>query len=66
MTATEMEITETEQERVVRWRSEELERAGYDLHSAAELALRPEIDLHRAIALVEQGCTPELALRILL
>jgi hypothetical protein len=66
MSATEIQTAETEHERVVRWRTEALERAGYDRHSAAELAVRPDVDLHRAIALIEQGCTPELALRILL
>ncbi|HEY7538255.1 MAG TPA: hypothetical protein VH721_09710 [Gaiellaceae bacterium] len=66
MTTTEIQIVETEQERVLRWRTEELERAGYDWRSAGELAARPDVDLHRAIALIEQGCTPELALRILL
>ena len=65
MTAAEIQITESEHDRVVRWRAEALERAGYDVTSAAELAARPDVDLHRATALIEQGCTPELALRIL-
>jgi hypothetical protein len=67
MTMTAAEITiESENDRVVRWRAEALERAGYDHDSAASLAARPDVDLHRATALLEQGCTPELALRILL
>jgi hypothetical protein len=66
MTAAEVQITESENDRVTRWRTETLERAGYDADSAAEVAARAEIDLHRAIALIEQGCSPELALRILL
>jgi hypothetical protein len=65
MSAAEITI-ESEHDRVVRWRAETLERAGFDPDSAASLAARPEVDLHRAIALLEQGCTPELALRILL
>jgi len=65
MTAAEMTI-ETENERVARWRAEALERAGYDRETAATLAARPDVDLHRATELLEQGCTPELALRILL
>jgi hypothetical protein len=66
VSAAEITITETEYERVVRWRAEELERAGYDEATAAELAARPDVDLHRATALIEQGCSPELARRILI
>ncbi len=60
------EIVETELERVERWRAEELLRAGFDPAQAAELAARLEIDLHAATELVDRGCTPELALQILL
>ena len=66
MAATELNITETEAERVERWRAEALEKVGYDLGSALQLASRPDVDLHRAIELVQAGCPPELALRILL
>ena len=65
MTAAEMTIIETEAERVERWRAEALERAGYDTQSAAELAARSDIDLHRAVELVESGCSIELAVEIL-
>ena len=65
MSATELNTSETETERVERWRAEALEKVGYDLASALELAVRPDVDLHRAIELVEQGCPPELAVRIL-
>jgi hypothetical protein len=65
MTAVE-EILETEQERVERWRADELMRAGFDPASALELAARFDIDLHRATALVDRGCAPELAVQILL
>jgi len=58
-------IEETEAARVIRWRAEELERAGYDAAAAAELAARSDIDLHRATALLESGCPAELALEIL-
>ncbi len=57
---------ETESDRVERWRAEALERAGYDIPTAAVLAIRTDVDLHLAIELVEHGCTPELAMRILL
>jgi hypothetical protein len=66
MSAAEVHVIESEHERVTRWRAEALERAGYDADSAAEVAARADIDLHRAIGLLEQGCSPELALRILL
>jgi len=60
------EILETEQERVERWRAEELMRAGYDPAAAVDLACRLDVDLHGAIELLERGCPPELATRILL
>jgi hypothetical protein len=66
MSATEVHIRESESERVERWRAEALERVGYDTGSAAVLAARTDVDLHRAIELVEHGCSPEIALRILL
>ena len=58
--------TNFEVERVELWRLDSLERAGYDAESAAVLAASPEVDLHRAVSLVEQGCSVDLALRILL
>jgi hypothetical protein len=55
-----------ELDRVEQWRLFTLERAGYDAESAALLAASPEVDLHRAVSLLERGCTVELALQILL
>ena len=66
MTATELDFTDTESDKVQRWRAEALERAGYDVTAAAVLAIRTDIDLHAATALIERGCSSELALRILL
>jgi hypothetical protein len=63
--ATELHTEETESERVTRWRAERLERAGYATEVARELAERVDIDLHHAIQLVERGCSPEMAARIL-
>jgi hypothetical protein len=65
MTATELNNAETETEKVERWRAEALEHAGYDAVTALELAARPDVDLHRAIELLENGCSPELAVQIL-
>jgi hypothetical protein len=59
------EIVETELERVERWRTEELMRAGYDPAGAVELAARLDVDLHAATALLERGCPVDLALQIL-
>ena len=67
MTAAETGLREdTELERVQAWRAEELERAGYSPAAAAKLAARLDVDLHRAIDLVRQGCPHDVALSILL
>ena len=67
MTAAQFElIDETEAEAILRWRFEELVRAGYDIGSALVLASHVEIDLHDASRLTRHGCPAETALRILL
>ena len=66
MTATETTRPETEIERIERWRREELERAGFAIEAAAEIATRLDIDLHRAVELIERGCPADIAARILL
>jgi hypothetical protein len=66
MSAADTEVIETEMDRVEHWRAEALEKAGFDPVSAVELAARHDVDLHRALALVESGCPPETALRILI
>jgi hypothetical protein len=48
------------------WRAEQLELAGYGAAAAAELAARHDVDLHVAIEMLSHGCSPELALKILL
>jgi hypothetical protein len=63
--AAQIPIEETEADRVVRWRAQELERAGYDPAAATELAARNDVDLHRAIELLDAGCPADLALQIL-
>jgi hypothetical protein len=59
------DIIETELERVERWRTAELMRAGFAGDDAVALAARLEVDLHEAIELVQRGCPHELAVRIL-
>jgi hypothetical protein len=66
MAAAELQYEETELKRVERWRAQELERAGYAPTQAARLAARHDVDLHFAVELLERGCSPELALSILL
>jgi hypothetical protein len=59
------DIVETELERVERWRTAELMRVGFAGDDAVALAARLDVDLHEAIELIERGCPPELAVRIL-
>lgn len=67
MTAAQFELMdETEAEAILRWRFDELMRAGYDIGAALMLASHVEVDLHQAAALVRGGCPSEIALRILL
>jgi hypothetical protein len=67
MTAAQFEaIDETEAEIILRWRFDELVRAGYDVGTALLLASHVEIDLHDATGLVRRGCPADTAVRILL
>jgi hypothetical protein len=59
-------LEDTEQRQIELWRTAELRAAGYGQNAAKRLAARHDIDLHLAIQLLERGCPPELALRILL
>ena len=59
------DIIETELDRVERWRTAELMRVGFPGDDAVALAARFDVDLHDAIELVQRGCPPELAVRIL-
>lgn len=61
LTAPDLEL-----EQIERWRLDTLERAGYDRESAVVLAYSHEVDLHRAVSLLDRGCTIDLALQILL
>jgi hypothetical protein len=48
------------------WRTEVLQAAGYPTQVAAALALCHDVDLHQAVDLIDNGCPPLTALRILL
>ena len=56
--------TEHHREDVVAWRRSQLVRSGFSHRLAAQVA-DDGYDLHQLIELVEKGCPPELALRIL-
>jgi hypothetical protein len=57
---------EDEVTRVLRWRMNQLVHGGFSPLKATELAVRLDVNLHEALALVEDGCPPETAARILL
>jgi hypothetical protein len=56
----------TDEELIFAWRFEQLQRVGFDSELAGDLAACAEVDLHDATELVERGCPPVLAARILL
>jgi hypothetical protein len=57
--------TEREAREVASWRRDQLLDAGFPLPLAERLAREHRYDLHALIELVERGCPPELAVRIL-
>jgi hypothetical protein len=57
--------SERQVDEVVRWRREQLAETGFSLPLAARVANDARYDLHALIELVERGCPPELAARIL-
>jgi hypothetical protein len=62
------ELVETEggeRAKVESWRLHVLMEAGYPLPLAERLA-GSEADLHRAVALLGQGCAPQTAVEILI
>jgi hypothetical protein len=50
---------------VARWRADQLARAGVPPRLAERLAYDRRIDVHALIELIERGCPPETACRIL-
>ena len=59
------EAVETEDDRVLRWRIDQLLAAGYDGHAALIIGLDRDIDLHTATGLLCGGCPVDTALQIL-
>jgi hypothetical protein len=60
-----MPVPATGAEDVVAWRHRRLERAGFDQALAASLAADRRADVHALLELVDRGCPPRLAGRIL-
>jgi hypothetical protein len=54
-----------DQSRWVGWRAQRLRGAGFPLELADRLARERRIDVHALLELVDRGCPPELAARIL-
>jgi hypothetical protein len=50
---------------VITWRRCRLLEAGFEYSLAARLAANPAADLHALLELVDRGCPPALAARIL-
>jgi hypothetical protein len=59
-------VAEADTDGVLRWRYDELRRAGYQPIDAARLARTRRVDLHAAVDLLRRGCAAGTALRILL
>jgi hypothetical protein len=50
---------------VVEWRHRQLVSAGFNDALSARLAAEPGVDLHGLLNLIDRGCPPDLAVRIL-
>jgi hypothetical protein len=50
---------------VIAWRVDRLRAAGFDRRLARRVALDGAYDLHALLDLVDRGCRPALAIRIL-
>ena len=60
------ELQQTRQEdQLANWRRDQLIRSGFPHDIAATVARDERFDLHALIELVERGCPPDLAVRIL-
>jgi hypothetical protein len=60
-----VEEAEAEETRVARWRFDQFRALGFDVADAF-LLTASRVDLHVARTLADAGCSPALALRILL
>jgi hypothetical protein len=60
-----MGVAGTDWAEVAAWRLHRLLDAGFSLALGARLATVPGLDVHALLELVDRGCAPELAARIL-
>ena len=56
---------DSEAKAVAVWRRQQLSAAGFDTPKAEALGRNPSVDLHALLDLVDRGCPPRLAVRIL-
>ncbi len=66
MSAAELVATVIEHDPVRRWREGQLELGGYPPYVALVLSGRPDVDIHRAVDLLSNGCPLETALQMLI
>ena len=59
------DVYEDTGQEVLSWRRDQLARAGFPLPLASRLARDGRYDLHALLELVDRGCAPALAVRIL-
>ncbi len=59
------ETSQVDWERWVQWREGRLLTAGFGAELAEDLAHQERVDLHELLKLVDRGCPPHLAARIL-
>ena len=57
-------VTGREPRDLVSWRIRRLVAAGFRQSDAVALAHTPRLDLHALLELIDRGCPPELAARI--
>jgi hypothetical protein len=61
-----LEPLQDERAKVQGWRLHVLVEAGYPIDLAERIASDGDVDLHDAVELLESGCSPDTAARILL
>jgi hypothetical protein len=61
-----LEPLQDERAKVQGWRLHVLVEAGYPIDLAERIAADGDVDLHDAVELLESGCSPDTAARILL
>jgi hypothetical protein len=64
-THTERDSRPDPEAEVMAWRAAQLRNAGFDELMANRLAGEREVDVHAVLDLVDRGCPPDLAARIL-